>query len=94
MFNIKWDKNAVIETLKSAARGVWFGLLGLIVVALLALTTSGAITNITVTVAGLSINLAYVVLAVLGFIAKGIDTYVHKNQNTTANGIAPPFLQK
>lgn len=87
-------RKALIETLKSLGRGVWFGLLGLIVVALTALASSGAITDVTIVVGGLSINLAYVILATVGAVAKLIDTYVHKNDNLNSNGIAPSFLQK
>lgn len=85
---------AIIETLKSIGRGLWFGILGLVVVALTALASSGAITDITISVAGLTVNLAYVLIAVIGFIAKAIDTYIHKNENIATNGIAPSFLQK
>lgn len=85
---------AALETVKSIARGLWFGILGLIAVALAALATSGAITNVNIHVGTLTINAAYVIVAVVGFLAKTIDTYVHKNQNIAANGIAPAFLQK
>lgn len=87
-------RTALIETLKSIGRGLWFGVLGLIAVALTALATSGAVSDITVVVAGVSINLSFVVLAVVGFVAKTIDTYIHKNDNLDSNGIAPSFLQK
>ena len=87
-------KNALIETLKSIGRGLWFGVLGLVAVALTALATSGAVSDITVVVAGVSINLSFVILAVVGFVAKTIDTYIHKNENINSNGIAPSFLQK
>jgi uncharacterized membrane-anchored protein len=87
-------KSALIETLKSIGRGLWFGVLGLIAVALTALATSGAVSDITVVVAGVSINLSFVILAVVGFVAKTIDTYIHKNDNIQSNGIAPSFLQK
>lgn len=87
-------KSALIETLKSVGRGLWFGVLGLIAVALTALATSGAVSDITVVVAGVSINLSFVILAVVGFVAKTIDTYIHKNDNIKSNGIAPSFLQK
>lgn len=87
-------RNALIETLKSIGRGLWFGILGLVVVALTALATSGAVSDINVVVAGVSINLSFVILAVVGFIAKTIDTYIHKNDNIKSNGIAPSFLQK
>lgn len=87
-------RTAIIETLKSIGRGLWFGILGLVVVALTALASSGSIADITITVAGATINLAYILIAVIGFIAKSIDTYIHKNENIASNGIAPSFLQK
>lgn len=87
-------RKAIIETLKSVGRGLWFGILGLVAVALTALATSGAIADVTVVVAGLSVNLSFVILAVIGFLAKAVDTYVHKNKNLESNGIAPTFLQK
>lgn len=87
-------RKALLETLKSVGRGVWFGLLGLLVVALTALASSGDISNVTVTVAGLTVNLSVVILAVVGFLAKTIDTYVHKNDKIAVNGIAPAFLQR
>ena len=87
-------KIALIETLKSIGRGLWFGVLGLIAVALTALSTSGAVSDVTIVVAGVSINLSFVILAVVGFVAKTIDTYIHKNDKIQSNGIAPSFLQK
>jgi len=87
-------RTAIIETLKSIGRGVWFGILGLIVVALTALASSGAVTDVSVNLGGLTVNLAYVLVAIIGFIAKAIDTYIHKNENISSNGIAPSFLQK
>lgn len=87
-------RTALIETLKSIGRGLWFGVLGLIAVALTALATSGAVSDITVVIAGVSINLSFVILAVVGFVAKTIDTYIHKNERIDSNGIAPSFLQR
>lgn len=87
-------RKALIETLKSIGRGLYFGILGLIAVALTALVSMGAISNVNVVIGSMTINVAYVIIAVIGFIAKAIDTYVHKNENIKATGIAPPFLQK
>lgn len=87
-------KKAIIETLKSIGRGLWFGILGLVVVALTALASSGSISDITIDISGMTINLAYILVAIIGFIAKAIDTYIHKNENINSNGIAPSFLQK
>lgn len=87
-------RTALIETLKSVGRGLWFSILGLIVVALTAIATSGAVSNVYVTVAGLTLNMSVVLVAAVGFVAKTIDTYIHKNPTIQSNGIAPPFLQK
>lgn len=87
-------RKALIETLKSVGRGLWFGILGLIVVALTAIASSGDISNVNITIAGLTVNLSVVIVAVVGFIAKSIDTYIHKNPAIDSNGIAPSFLQK
>lgn len=87
-------RKALIETLKSIGRGLWFGILGLVVVALTALASSGDVTNVNVTVAGLTVNLSVIILAVVGFVAKSIDTYIHKNDKIDSNGIAPAFLQR
>lgn len=87
-------RKALLETLKSIGRGLWFGLLGLIVVALTALATSGNIADMGITVGGFTVNYSVIILAVVGYLAKLIDTYVHNNENVNANGLAPSFLQK
>lgn len=87
------NRKAALATLKSVARGLWFGILGLVVVALTALATSGNISDMGVTVAGFTLNYSVIIVAVVGFLAKTIDTYIHKNENINSNGIAPPFLQ-
>ena len=53
-------RKALFETLKSIGRGLWFGILGLVAVALTALASSGAVSDINVTVAGLTVNLSVV----------------------------------
>lgn len=87
-------RKALIETLKSVGRGLWFGILGLIVVALTALASSGAVADINVVVGGLTVNLSIIIVAVVGFIAKVIDKYIHEDKTLDSNGIAPTFLQK
>lgn len=84
---------AIIEMLKTVGRGLWFGFLGLVVTALTTIASSGAISNITLSIGGLEINLAILLIAIIGFIAKAIDRYIHKNENIRSNGIAPKFLQ-
>lgn len=88
------DKKAIIELLKSTGRFVWFGLIGLLGVALTALAADPAIIGAVIDIAGLKLSLGVVILAVVSFIVKAIDKYVHENKNTDLNGIAPPFLQK
>jgi hypothetical protein len=90
----EYDKNALIETLKSIARGIYFGVLGLVSVALTALATSGAINDVMIDVGGLMVNLSFVIVAVVAFIAKTIDKYIHENENIDSRGIAPEFLQR
>lgn len=87
------DTNALIELAKSTGRFIWFGLLGVVVTALTALLTAGELQNINVIVGGLEVNLSFVVLAIITAVIKLIDRYIHKSQNTDANGIAPSFLQ-
>lgn len=87
-------KHALIETIKSIARGLYFAILGLIAAALTAFATSGAVKDVSIELAGISINLSFIVVAVVGFLVKAIDTYVHKNDYIESNGIAPSFLQK
>lgn len=86
-------RKALLETLKSVGRGLWFGLLGLVVVALTAVATSGNITDMGVSVGGFTLNYSVIILAVVGYAIKLLDTYIHNNQNTTSQGLAPAFLQ-
>lgn len=90
------DKTALVETAKTVARGVWFGLLGIVVLVLTVVAGSPEIAAATVTVPVLNITLSVGALIVAGVssLAKIIDRYVHKSRSTDLNGIAPPFLQK
>ncbi len=88
------NKQAIIELLKSTGRYVWFGLLGVIVVALTALVSAPEVVSATVNVGGLDISVGFVIIAVIGSITKAIDLYIHKNKDIDSNGIAPSFLQK
>ena len=88
------NKKAIIELLKSAGRYVWFGLLGLIVVALTALVTAPEIVTATVNIGGLDISIGFIIIAVISSITKAIDLYIHKNKDIKSNGIAPSFLQQ
>ncbi len=87
---------ALVETLKTVGRGLWFGLLGIIVLVLTVVAGSPEIAAATVTVPALNITLSVGALIVAGVaaLAKVIDRYVHKSTNNDLNGIAPSFLQK
>ena len=87
---------ALKETLKTIARGVWFGLLGVVVLVLTVIAGSPEIATATVTVPVLNITLSVGALIVAGVagLAKVIDRYIHKSNATELKGIAPAFLQK
>lgn len=88
------DKQALIEVAKSFGRFLWFGILGLVGTFLTELLASGQLNEINVMVGDLTINLAFVVLAVITGIVKLIDKYRHESPNIDSNGIAPAFLQR
>lgn len=83
------------ETLKTIARGVWFGLLGVIVLVLTVVASSTDVAQATVTVPLFDIPLSVGGLIVAGAasLAKIIDRYVHKS-SLPSKGIAPTFLQR
>lgn len=87
---------ALKETLKTIARGVWFGLLGVVVLVLTVLAGSPEIAAATVTVPVLNITLSVGALIVGGVaaLAKVIDRYIHKSNTIELNGLAPSILQK
>lgn len=87
---------ALKETLKTIARGVWFGLLGVVVLVLTVLAGSPEIAAATVTVPVLNITLSVGALIVAGVaaLAKVIDRYIHKSNSIDLNGLAPSILQK
>lgn len=86
-------RKAVLETLKSVGRGLWFGILGLVVVALTAIVSSGNISDMGVTVAGFTVNYSVIILAVASYAIKLLDTYIHNNKTIDSQGLAPAFLQ-
>lgn len=85
---------ALIETLKSLGRFIWFGILGVILTALTVLSTSKELSEIVINIGGMSINASFIVLAIITGVIKMIDSYIHNNEKTPLNGIAPNFLQK
>ncbi len=87
------NRDALVELAKSFGRFVWFGLLGLVATFLANLVASGDLNNVNVVIAGMEVNLSFVVLAAITGIIKLIDRYRHVDPKTDSNGIAPKFLQ-
>lgn len=87
---------ALLETIKSAGRALWFALLGVVVLVLTVVASSPEVAAATITVPVLNITLSVGALIVAGVaaLAKLIDRYIHKSNHTDLNGIAPSFLQK
>lgn len=88
------NKKSLVELLKSAARYVWFGLLGVVVAGLTALIGSPEVIQATVTIAGMEVSVGVLIVAIFGTIIKALDLYIHKNKNIDLNGLAPAPLQK
>jgi len=86
---------ALLETIKSAARAVYFALLGVLVLVLTVITTSPDVAQATVTIPGVNlvVSVGALIVAGAGFLAKAIDRYIHKS-DSKSNGIAPNFLQQ
>ena len=89
-----FSKKAIIELLKAFARFMWFGVLGLVVAFLTSLVAGGNIAGITIDIFGQTLNVGFLIVAAITFVAKGIDKYIHENPSITSNGIALSFLQK
>jgi hypothetical protein len=90
------NKLALQETLKTIARGLWFGLLGIIVLILTVVASSPEVAQATIVLPIFNITLSVGALIIAGVagLAKVIDRYIHKSIDITSNGIAPSFLQK
>lgn len=86
---------ALVETLKTIGRGIYFGLLGVVALVLTVIIASPdvAAATITVPVLGFTLNVGSLIVAGAAALAKIVDRYRHKSENTDSNGIAPSFLQ-
>lgn len=73
-------KKAVVETVKSFLRYMWFGALALAITFAEATLTDGTVSGTTA--------------VVLTLVIKLVDTYVHNNKKMDVNGLAPSILQK
>lgn len=90
------NSTALIETLKTIGRGLWFGFLGVVALILTVIVGSPEVAQATITLPVFNITLSVGALIVAGAaaLAKVIDRYIHKSKSTQSNGIAPSFLQK
>jgi len=87
---------AVTETLKTIGRGIWFSLLGIVVLILTAITTSPSVIEATLTlpVIGTELSAGTAIVAATAMLTKIIDRYIHTSKKTSIAGIAPKFLQR
>ena len=90
------DPKALKETVKTIARGIYFGLLGVVALILTVIVSSPEVASATITVPvfDIPVNVGGLIIAGVGFLAKVVDRYRHKSTTTPSNGIAPSFLQK
>ena len=88
------NKKALIETLKSFLRFLYFGVLGLVGTFITSMIASTDLQNTTVNVGDLYLPIGVVIVAGLTGLVKLIDRYVHTNKDITGNGIAPELLQR
>jgi len=87
---------ALKETAKTIARGIWFGLLGIVVLILTVVSTSPDVATATFTlpIFDIVISAGALIVAATAALAKIIDRYRHKSDFNDSNGIAPAFLQR
>lgn len=90
---MKLDKKALVELAKTFGRFVWFGLLGLVGTFLTSLLKDDSIANAHVEIAGVSLNVGFMILAGIGLVIKAIDRYIHVSKKIESKGLAPTFLQ-
>lgn len=87
------NQKAIAELAKSFGRFVWFGLLGLVATFLTSLVTNGSLADAHVTLAGVSLNVGFLLTVSVGFVVKALDRYRHYDE-TPSKGLAPQFLQR
>ena len=87
------DKNALIETVKTVARAIYFGLLGVAALILTVVASSPEVAEASIQILGFTFNVGTAIVAGVAALAKIVDRYRHNSENTKSNGIAPKFLQ-
>lgn len=80
---------ALKETLKTFLRGLYFSLLGTLGTSLYALSTDKNVIDNFINLGGVYVPVGVGIAGALAGLAKLIDRYVHKNENTSLNGITP-----
>jgi len=86
---------ALKETLKTIARGIYFGLLGIVALVLTVVISSPDVAQATLTVPVFNVTVSAGALIVAGAasLLKVVDRYRHLD-SSPSKGIAPSFLQK
>lgn len=88
------SNKAMTETVKSVARAVYFGLLGVVALILTVVAGSPEVAAANITVLGFTVNVGALIVAGVAALAKIVDRWRHVSENTDSKGIAPNFLQR
>ena len=88
------SNKGITETVKSIARAVYFGLLGVVALILTVVASSPEVAEASITVLGFTLNVGALIVAGVAALAKIVDRYRHTSDNTESKGIAPSFLQR
>ena len=88
------SNKGLTETVKSVARAVYFGLLGVVALVLTVVISSPDVARASIEVLGFTVNVGTLIVAGAAALAKIVDRYRHTSDNTDSKGIAPSFLQQ
>lgn len=88
------SNKGLVETAKSVARALYFGLLGVVALILTVIAGSPEVAAANITVLGFTVNVGALIVAGVAALAKIVDRYRHTSDSTESKGIAPSFLQR
>lgn len=88
------SNKGLVETAKSVARALYFGLLGVVALILTVIAGSPEVAAADITVLGFTVNVGALIVAGVAALAKIVDRYRHTSDSTESKGIAPSFLQR
>lgn len=88
------SNKGLVETAKSVARALYFGLLGVVSLILTVIAGSPEVAAADITVLGFTVNVGALIVAGVAALAKIVDRYRHTSDTTESKGIAPSFLQR